>query len=115
MLEQGWNGCWCEQVFVGFISRMLNVYPMPSKAGMHILRAHQNFMCYEGIPETLPYDRAADQKTKDTIDLKGKIQVADSWSELVHPNQNTVESLGVNPMKRGAEAIMNQTGVDVGV
>ena len=43
------------------------------------------------------------------------MRVADAWSEPGHPNQNFVESLGVKPIKRGAEAIMNRTGADAGV
>ena len=107
MSEQGWDGSLCEQVFVGFMSWMLNIYPMPSKAGMHILKAYQDFMRYEGIPETLHQDKAPEQKTRDIIDLNRKMRVADSWSEPGHPTQNFVESLGVKPIKRGAEAIMN--------
>ena len=82
---------------------------------MHILKAYQDFMRYEGIPETLHWDKAPEQKTRDIIDLNRKMRVADSWSEPGHPTQNFVESLGVKPIKRGAEAIMNQRGADTGV
>ena len=44
MSESGYDGSECEQVFVGLISRMINVYPLKSKAHGNILRAYQDFM-----------------------------------------------------------------------
>ena len=38
------------------------------------------------------------------------MNVRDSWSEEDHPYENHVETLGMNPLKRGVAAIMDRTG-----
>ena len=50
MDKQGYNGSECAQVSIGFMSQMINVYPMPSKACTHIVKAYEDCMRYEGIP-----------------------------------------------------------------
>jgi len=110
----GFDGSTCEQVFFGFVSRMTNVYPMPSKASGHILKAYQDFMRYEGVPECLHRDLSNEQKVASIIDLNRDMRVKDTWSEPDHPNQNFVEALGIKPLKLGAENIMNRTGADPG-
>ena len=50
MATPGFCGSTCEQVFFGLMSRMINVYPMSSKAQGYMLKAYQDFMRYEGVP-----------------------------------------------------------------
>ena len=40
----------CSQLFLGFTSRMINVYPMPQKGDDYIDKAYDDFMRYEGVP-----------------------------------------------------------------
>ena len=40
------------------------------------------------------------------------MMVKDSWAEPGHNDQNPVEAMGVNPLKKGIEVIMNTTGAD---
>ena len=98
------------QLYVGLYSRMINVYPMPSKAGGHVLSSYQDFMRYEGVPECLHRDLAPEQKSDKIIELNRKMMVKDSYSEAGNPNQNPAESMGVRIIKRGAEAVMNYSG-----
>ena len=46
MSTPSYHGDTCEQIYVGLMSRMINVYPMPSKAHGHILQSYQDFMRY---------------------------------------------------------------------
>ena len=110
MATPGFCGSTCAQVFVGLISRMINVYPMPSKAHGYVLKAYQDFMRYEGVPEGLHRDLAPEEKVEKIIDLNRKMMVKDTWSEQGHSNQNTVKALGVKPLKTGTEQLMNRTG-----
>ena len=57
------------QVFVGFISRMINVCPMKSKEAIHIVAAHQDFMRHGGVPEALHMDAAPEQKVKKIMEI----------------------------------------------
>ena len=98
------------QVFVGFISRMINVCPMKSKEAIHIVAAYQDFMGCEGVPEALHRDAAPEQKVKKIMEINREMKVKDSWSEPGHPNQNPVEAIGVKPLKMGVQAIMDRTG-----
>ena len=40
------------------------------------------------------------------------MRVKDTWSKAGHPNENPAEALGVNPLKRGVEVLMNRTDAD---
>ena len=106
----GIDGSTCAQVYVGLISKMINVYPMLSKASGHILRTYQDFMRYEGVPECLHRDLLPEQQVDRIIHLNRDMMVNDLWSEAHHPNQNSAESLGVKPLKMGVDMIMNRTG-----
>jgi hypothetical protein len=110
MSVSGYEKSECEQVFVGLISRMINVYPMKSKVHGNILRAYKDFMHYEGAPQSLHHDLSPEQKVDSIIDLNREMMVKDTWSEAGRPNENPAEALGVKPLKLGAEAIMNRTG-----
>ena len=110
MAIPGWDGSTCGQVFVGLISRMLNLYPMPFKASVHIIKAYQDFMRYEGVPEGLHRDLAPEQKVEKIIQLNREMMVKDTWAEAGHPNENPAEALGVQPLKRGVQVLMNRTG-----
>ena len=110
MSTPSYQGDTCEQIYVGLMSRMINVYPMPSKAHGHILQSYQDFMRYEGVPEGLHRDMAPEEKVDKIIDLNRDMRVKDTFAEPGHPNQNPAESLGAKVIKLGAEAIMNRTG-----
>ena len=110
MKTTGYDGSTCAQVFVGLISRMINVYPMPSKASGYILKSYQDFMRYEGVPEGLHRDLAPEEKVDKIIDLNRQMMVKDTWSEQGHPNENPAEALGVAPLKKGIQQLMNRTG-----
>ena len=83
---------------------------MKSKEATNIVAAYQDFMRYEGIPQCLHRDGASEEKVQKIIDINREMKVKDTWSEQHHPNENPVEALGVNPLKRGVKAIMNRTG-----
>ena len=112
MTTKGHDGSNCEQVFNGFMSRMINVCPMESKSGENVLKACQDFMRHEGVPQGLHRDLAQEEKTAKIIDLNRRMMVKDTWSESHHPNQNPVEAQGVNPLKKGATQLMNRTGAN---
>ena len=114
MASPGFCGSTCAQVFVGLMSRMINVYPMPSKSHGYILKSYQDFMRYEGVPEGLHRDKAPEEKVGKIIDLNREMMVKDTWAEPGHPNQNLVEALGVKVLKSGIEQLMNRTGADDG-
>ena len=107
---QSINGYNCGQVFIGLVSRMINFYPMKSKEGTNIIAAYQDFMRYEGVPSGLHRDGAKEERLEKLIDINREMKVKDSWSEPKRPNENPVEALGVNPLKRGVKAIMDRTG-----
>ena len=67
-----------EQVYVGLISRMINVYPMPRKASTHIIKLYQDFLREEGAPEVLHRDMSNEQKVQEIIDLNHGVHVQDS-------------------------------------
>jgi len=110
MQTPAFDGSTCEQVYFGLVSRMINVYPMPSKAHGYILKSYQDFMRYEGVPEGLHRDMAPEEKVESIIDLNRRMMVRDTYSEPDHPNQNPVESLAVKTIKTGGESILNRTG-----
>ena len=114
MSKSGFCGSTCEQVYVGLMSRMLNVYPMPSKAQGYILKSYQDFMRYEGVPEGLHRDLAPEEKVEKIINLNRDMMVRDTFAEAGHTNQNPAEALGVKPLKQGAEQLMNRTGAESG-
>ena len=110
MSTTSYDGYNCKQVFYGFISRMINVCPMTSKSRENVLKAYQDFMRYKGVPQCPHSDPAPEAKSTLISELNRKMLVKDSWAEAGHPNQNPVEAQGVNPLKKGAEMVMNRTG-----
>ncbi len=60
---KGVDGSNCMQLYMGLLSRMINLYPMPSKSGEHVLLSYQDFMRYDGVPEYLYRNLAPEQKT----------------------------------------------------
>ena len=68
---------------------------MPSKESIYILKAYQDFMRYEGVPQSLHQDLAPEQKTDEIIDLNRRMIVKDTWSEAGIPEQNALEQAGV--------------------
>ena len=89
---------------------MINIYPMISKAAGNILRAYQDFMRYEGVPECLHRDLAPEQQVQAIINLNRDMMVKDTFSERGSPNQNPAEALGVKPLKDGTQTIITRTG-----
>ena len=87
---------------------------MPSKAAGYVLKAYQDFMRYEGVPEGLHRDLAPEEKVEKIINLNREMMVKDTWAEPGHPNQNPAEALGVKPLKTGTEHLMNRTGAPPG-
>ena len=114
MSKPGFCSLTCEQVYAGLMSKMLNVYPMLSKAQTHILKSYQDFMRYEGVPEGLHRDLAPEEKVEKIIDLNREMMGKDTFAEAGHPNQNPAEALGVKPLQQGSEQLMNRTGTDPG-
>ena len=57
----GYDQSTCAQLFVGLMSRMMNFYPMPSKAGGYQLKACLDFHREEGVPPVLHRDKAPEQ------------------------------------------------------
>src|SRR5210317_1186406 len=112
MQTPGLDGSICGQVFIGLMSRMINFYPMKSKEAVHVVAAYQDFMRYEGVPEGLHRDGAPEEKVQKIMDINREMRVKDTWSEAGHPNEIPAEALGVNPLKRGVEVLMNRTGAD---
>ena len=82
---KGLDGSNCSQVFFGIISCMINVYHMPSKENIHIVKDYQDFMRYEGVPDTLHRDMAPEQKTQDIIDINRRMIVKDTCAEPGYP------------------------------
>ena len=107
---KGLDGSTCTQVFFGIMSRMINVYHMPSKESIHIVKAYQDFMRYEGVPHSLHRDLAPEQKTDEILELNRKMIVKDTWSEAGIPEQNPVEQGGVRILKNAADIIIQRTG-----
>lgn len=107
---RGIDGSNCCQLFLGLISRMINVYPMCSKEATNVVHAYQDFMRNEGIPEGLHRDLAPEQKVDAIIDINRTMRVRDTFSEAGCPNQNLAEAMGVKIIKQGAEALMNRCG-----
>ena len=89
---------------------MLNVYHMPSKECVHVVKAYQDFMRYERVPDTLHRDMAPEQKTQEIIDINRRMIVKDTWAEPGYPEQNPVEQAGVRILKQAADAIITRTG-----
>jgi len=77
----GYDGSNCSQVFFGIMSCMLNVYHMPSKESVHVVKDYQDFMRYEGVPDTLHRDMVPEQKTQEIIDINRCMIVKDTWAE----------------------------------
>ncbi len=44
LTKTGYDDSTCAQVFVALLSRMINMYPMPSKASGNVLKAYKDFM-----------------------------------------------------------------------
>ena len=100
----------CSQLFLGFMSRMINLYPMPQKGDGHIDKAYADFMRYEGVPSCLHHDLASEQKSDSLKTTNRRMMVRDSFSEHGCPNQNPTESHGVRIIKMGAEGLKIRTG-----
>ena len=104
------DGYNCAQVFFGLISICLNPYLMPSHKKGNIIKAYQDFMRYEGVPQCLHQGLAPEQKTDEIISINRDMRVKDSWSETAHPNQNQVEQGGIRILKQGADGLLKRTG-----
>ena len=87
MNTPGFDGSTCEQLFVGLMSCMINVYPMPSKASTHIYKAYQDFMRYEGVPEGLHRDLPPKENTEKILQLNRDMMVKGTYPEAGHPQQ----------------------------
>ena len=72
---RGIDGSNCCQLFLGLMSKMINLYPMYSKEKTHIVNAYKDFMQYEGIPEGLHRDLTPEQKVDDIIDINRTMRV----------------------------------------
>ena len=59
----------CAQLFVGFMTRMINIYFMPSKEHGHVVQAYKDFMREEGAPACLHRDCSHEQKVQEIVDL----------------------------------------------
>ena len=108
----GYDQSTCAQLFVGLMSRMMNFYPMSSKAGGYQLKACQDFYREEGAPPVLHRDKAPEQAHEAIVELNRRMMVRDSFAEPGNPNQNPAEALGVKPLKEGIQLIMDRTGAD---
>ena len=64
---------------------MLNVYHIPSKESVNIVKVYQDFIWYEGVPETFHRDLAPEQKSERIIDINRRMIVKDTWSEVGYP------------------------------
>ena len=82
----------CCQLFLGFMSRMINIYPMPQKGDGHVDKAYDDFMRYEGVPSCLHCDLEPKQKSDSFQETNRRMMVKDSFSEHGCPNQNPTES-----------------------
>ena len=106
----GCNGATCSQVFAGLASLCLNVKSMRSKKSGNIMKAHQDFMRFEGAPDLLNRDLAPEQKDEDIIGLNRELLVKDSHSERGNPNQNPAESQAMKVIKEGTQTTLTCTG-----
>ena len=68
----------------------------------------------EGASLGLHHDKAPEEGVPEITDLNWQMMVKDSWAEPGCHNQNPVEAMGANPLKKGIEVIMNMTGADDG-
>ena len=71
---RGIDGSNCSQLFVGLISRMINLYPMYSKENTNIVHAYKDFMRNEGVPEGLHQDLEPEKNLMLPLVLKEKHQ-----------------------------------------
>ena len=106
----GYGRANCVQLFVVFMSRMINIYFMPSKEQGHVVQAYKDFMREEGAPACLHRDCSHEQNVQEIVDLNRDMRVKDSYSEPGCPNQNPVENLGVRIIKMAAEGLKIRTG-----
>ena len=83
--------------------------PYAFQKSIYILKAYQDFMRYEGVPQLLHWDLAPEQKTDEILDLNRKMIVKDTWSEAGIPEQNPVEQGGVRILKNAAEVVIQRT------
>ena len=72
----------CSQLFLGFISRMINLYPMPQKGDGHIDKAYDDFMRYEGVPSCLHRDLAPEQKSDSIQSTNHRMMVRDFFQSM---------------------------------
>ena len=110
-----YDGSNYSQVFFGIISCMLIVYHMPSKEIVLIVKVYQDFMCYEGIPDTLHRDMVPEHKTQEITNVNRRIQVKDTLAEPGYPEQNPVEQRVVRMLKNTADDIITKTGASTKV
>lgn len=101
----GYGRANCAQLFVGFMSRMINIYFMPSKEYGHVVQAYKDIMREEGAPACLHRDCSNEQKVQEIVDLICDMRVQDSYSEPGCQNQNPVEKLEVNIIKMAVEGL----------
>ena len=73
---------------------------MPLKENINIAKAYQDFMRYEGVPESLPRDLAPEQKIDELLNINQKMMVKDTLSEAGHSTQNPVKQGGVRILNR---------------
>ena len=81
---------------------------MPSHKKGNIIKAYQDFMRYEGVPQCLHQDLAPEQKTDEIISINKDMRVKDFWSEVDHPNQNPVEHGKIKRLKQGVDGLLTR-------
>ena len=106
----GHGGVNYAQLFVGFMSRMINIYFMPSKEHGNIMHAYKDFMKEEGVPTYLHRDFAPEQKVQEITNINHDMRVKDSFSEPGCQSQNPVENLGVKIIKMAVEGLKIRIG-----
>ena len=83
---------------------------MPSHKNGNIIKAYQDTMRYEGVPQYLHQVLAPEQKTDEIISINKEMRVKDSWSEATHLNQNSVKQGGIKILKQGVDGLLTKTG-----
>ena len=105
---KGLYGVTCAQVYYGMTSRMINVYPMKSKA--EFPNTYADFLREQGIPTVLRRDGAKEEDSSTVKKMQRKHLVKDEFSEPHHQQQNPVELNAIKYLKHHGEALLDRTG-----
>jgi len=96
------------QVFYGLKSHQIDVYGFRGKGEFPAI--YRDFIREQGAPSALRRDNAKEEKGAEVDEIHRELYIKDEFSEPYNPQQNPVESRGINYLKAHVHVLLDRVG-----